>query len=77
MSVEHQKEYTAAYKRATAQETKARQSADKAARSRAEAVAALHFTGLSYGRIASLLGLSRSRIQQLVEKGNALEAGDG
>lgn len=39
---------------------------------RARALAELHVEGWSYGRIAEATGLSRARVQQLVERGRAV-----
>lgn len=61
---------TIAYQRATAKEVRLRKAADKAAAERASEVAKMHRSGMSYGQIAEATGLSRSRVQQLVERGN-------
>jgi hypothetical protein len=41
----------------------------RVAAERARAVADMHATGLSYGRIAEVIGFTRARAQQLVERG--------
>lgn len=57
------------YRKATRREARLRSAADKAAVGRAVALAKLHRTeGMSYGQIAHATGLSRSRVQQLVER---------
>lgn len=57
------------YQRATEREARLRVRADQAALERATAVAEIHAYGLSYAEIADNTGLSRSRVQQLVERG--------
>lgn len=61
---------TTKYQRATAREAQLRKAADKAAAERASELARMHRSGKSYGQIAEATGLSRSRVQQLVERGN-------
>lgn len=58
---------TAKYHKATEREARLRQAADKAAAERASELAKMHQT-MSYAEIAEATGLSRSRIQQLVER---------
>lgn len=58
-----------AYTKATKLEAKYRRAADDAASERARALAQMHAEGMSYGAIAEATGLSRSRVQQLVERG--------
>lgn len=62
------------YRRATAKEARLREQANKAADDRARNLAAMHVVGMSYGQIAEETDLSRSRVQQLVERG--LELGN-
>lgn len=61
---------TAAYRRATEDEVRHREAADLAASERASELAKMHAAGMSYGKIAEATGLSRSRVQQLVERSN-------
>lgn len=57
------------YRRASSKETRLRMEADLASADRVVALAELHQSGMSYGKIAEATGLSRSRVQQLVERG--------
>ena len=57
------------YRRATGREARLRIEADQAAAERSRTLAALHALGLSYAQIADDTGLSRARVQQLVERG--------
>lgn len=59
------------YLEATEKESRFRQAADEAARERAWALAEMHRSGMSYGKIAEVTGLSRARVQQLVERDRA------
>lgn len=59
---------TARYRKATAKEERLRKAAEQAALERALAVVDMHQSNMSYAQIADVTGLSRSRIQQLVEK---------
>lgn len=61
---------TAKYHKATEREARLRKAADEAAAERASELAKMHRSGLSYAKIAKATGLSRSRVQQLTEKGN-------
>lgn len=56
------------YLEATERETRLRQAAEEAAAERSRALAELHRSGMSYGKISEATGLSRSRVQQLVER---------
>lgn len=56
------------YLQATIREARLRKAADEAAADRASELAKMHATGMSYGKIAAATGLSRSRVQQLVER---------
>lgn len=56
------------YLEATEREIRLRQAAEEAAADRSQALAQLHRSGMSYGKIADATGLSRSRVQQLVER---------
>lgn len=56
------------YQKATEREARLRKAADEAAAERAVELAKMHRSGMSYGKIAAATGLSRSRVQQLVEK---------
>lgn len=56
------------YLEATADEASWRRKADEAAGRRMEAIARMRGSGMSYGQIAKLVGLSRSRVQQLVNR---------
>lgn len=56
------------YLEATKREIRLRQAAEEAAAERSKALAELHRSGMSYGKIADATGLSRSRVQQLVER---------
>lgn len=58
------------YLEATEREARLREAADEAASERALIVADMHRAGMSYGKIAEQIGLSRSRVQQLVERAN-------
>lgn len=60
----------AAYQEATRREAQLRGLANEAARMRARAVANMHSSGLSYRQIAELIGLSRSKAQQLAVRGH-------
>lgn len=60
------------YRRASKEEAKLRRLADAYASERAAVLAEMHRSGMSYGKIAAATGLSRSRVQQLVERGNAV-----
>ena len=60
-----------AYLKATEKESQLRQAADEAAWERARALAEMHRSGMSYGKIAEATGLSRARVQQLVERARA------
>ena len=62
---------TAAYRKATEREVRLRKAADKAAAERASELTKMHAAGMSYGKIATATGLSRSRVQQLVERAKA------
>lgn len=59
---------TDAYRKATERETRFRKAADEAASERARLLGEMHHSGMSYGTIAKLTGLSRSRVQQLVQR---------
>jgi DNA-directed RNA polymerase specialized sigma24 family protein len=59
---------TNAYQRATEREVRFRKAADKAATERASELAKMHQSGMSYAAIAVETGLSRSRVQQLIER---------
>lgn len=59
---------TAAYRKATVREARLRKAADQAAAERAAELTRMHQGGMSYGKIAEATGLSRSRVQQLVER---------
>lgn len=59
---------TTAYHKATEREARLRKAADQAAAERASELAKMHRSGMSYAEIAETTGLSRSRVQQLVEK---------
>ena len=69
------------YLEATEKESQLRQAADEAAWERAWALAEMHRSGMSYRKIAEATGLSRARVQQLVERARAhryeLEEFDG
>lgn len=54
------------YRRATAREARLRKQANEAAADRARNIAAMHTAGMSFAEIAEAVGLSRSRVQQLV-----------
>lgn len=56
------------YLKATEKETQLRKAADEAAAERARALAEMHRLGMSYGKISEATGLSRSRVQQLIER---------
>lgn len=60
-----------AYNKATIREARLRKVAETAGADRAIALANLHRAGWSYGEIAKETGISRSRVQQLVERGRA------
>lgn len=57
-----------AYLEATGREARLRIEADKAAGERAKSLAKMHRSGMSYAQIAADVRLSRSRVQQLVER---------
>lgn len=59
------------YMEATADEATWRRKADEASGRRIDAIIRMRGSGMSYGQIATLTGLSRSRVQQLVERANA------
>jgi transposase len=59
-----------AYQKATEKELEFRAAADNAAVLRATLISNIHRGGMSYGQIAAATGLSRSRIQQLVNRGS-------
>lgn len=61
------------YLEATIEEATWRKKADEAADRRAEALARMHDSGLSLGTLAKMTGLSRSRVQQLVDRGKRQE----
>ena len=63
----------AAYRRACKAQDKAEASASRAADLRARALADLHAEGWTYWAIAAGTGLSRARVQQLVERGREVE----
>lgn len=63
------RELTTRYVEATERESMRRIEADQAAEDRASALAEMHELGASYGKLAELVGLSRARVQQLVERG--------
>lgn len=56
------------YKRASKEEARLRRLADAYASERSAVLAEMHRSGMSYGQIAKLIGLSRSRVQQLVNR---------
>lgn len=64
---------TIAYRKATAKEARLRKAADQAASERASEIAKMHESGMSYAAIADATGLSRSRVQQLVERAKGQE----
>lgn len=57
------------YRQASGKEARLRMEADLASADRVVALAEMHQAGMSYGKIAEATGLSRSRVQQLVERG--------
>lgn len=59
---------TATYRKATEREARLRKAADQAAAVRSTELTRMHQGGMSYGKIAKATGLSRSRVQQLVER---------
>lgn len=58
----------------TRRESELREAANQAASQRARTVALMHASGSSYGRIAQIIGLSRSAVQKLVERGRAADS---
>ena len=62
------------YARATEEQGRYEQAARRAGQIRALAALAIHELGASYGTIAHVTGLTRSRAQQLVEAGRRLRA---
>lgn len=60
------------YRRASKEEAKLRRLADAYASERSAVLAEMHRSGMSYGQLAKATGLSRSRVQQLVERFKAL-----
>lgn len=56
------------YRRATGREARLRIEADQAATERSKTLSEMHSGGMSYAKIAEATGLSRSRVQQLVER---------
>lgn len=59
---------TARWRRACAAYERAAAAVTAAADERAAAAAEMHDAGLSYADIAALVGLTRARVQQLVER---------
>lgn len=59
----------ARYQKAVARELNAKAEAVEAGRRKATALAELNRAGASYAHLAELTGLSRSMVQQLVERG--------
>ncbi len=60
------------YRRATCEHVAAAASVGRMTDLRARALAELHVDGWSFARIAGAVGLTRSRVQQLVERGRGV-----
>lgn len=67
---------TATYRKATAREARLRKAADEAAAERAAELTRMHQEGMSFGKLAKATGLSRTRVQQIVERSNTTKAPD-
>jgi DNA-directed RNA polymerase specialized sigma24 family protein len=72
---DHADDPSAMFARASAMEALYRAAANRAADYRARACARMSMDGLSYAQIAKLTGLTRSRVQQLVERGRDVPIG--
>lgn len=67
--IEQHNKRMVAYVRACVAQEDAEEAASRAADERAKIVCTWHDEGFSYAQLARMLTLSRSRVQQLVERG--------